>query len=135
MKSLLIAVLALALNASAGVVTVERINETIQRESGGNPHAIGRNGVVTEEFLDWVAMVESRNNPKAIGKLDELGAYQLRAIAVREVNRLTGSKWKHRDAFDPKKARIIARDYLRICERRVAQKTRESVYRKYRGLK
>lgn len=135
MKAILL-VLLLASSAGAGVVTYERVTETILRESGGNPNAVGLAGeVITEAFLDWVAMVESGNNPNARGKLDELGAYQLRAIAVREVNRLTGSRWKHRDALDPKKARIIARHYLLICSMRSAERTRESIYRKYRGLR
>lgn len=91
--------------------------------------------VVTPDFVAWVEHRESRGNPSARGKLDELGCMQLRAIAVREVNRVTGSKWKHRDALDPVKARSIGAAYLRICESRSRAKTREAVYAKYRGAK
>lgn len=91
--------------------------------------------VVTPDFVAWVEHRESKGNPSARGKLDELGCMQLRAIAVREVNRLTGSTWKHRDALDPVKARLIGAAYLRICETRSRVKTRAAIYAKYRGLK
>lgn len=91
--------------------------------------------VVTPDFVAWVEHRESKGNPAARGKLDELGCMQLRAIAVREVNRVLGTAWKHRDALDPVKARSIGAAYLRICETRIRVKTREAVYAKYRGAK
>ena len=90
--------------------------------------------VVTEALLDRVAWAESRNNPRAVGKLGEIGAYQLRPIAIREVNRLTGSRFTIADACTSK-AREIARRYLLICESRVTAPTAERVYAKYRGVR
>ena len=89
----------------------------------------------TPADLRWLAMRESSNNPNARGKLDELGIYQLRAIAVREVNRLKGTSFKHSDALDPVKAAIIAGHYWDIAASRTSRKTREGIHRIYRGLK
>ena len=90
--------------------------------------------VVDEALLNKVAWTESRNNPSAVGKLGEVGAYQLRPIAIREVNRIYGTSYTIKDATTPK-AREIARLYLLICESRVRVKTAASVYAKYRGVK
>lgn len=96
MKSLLIAVLALALNASAGVVTVERINETIQRESGGNPHAIGRNG--------------------------EVGLGQLKPGAVRDLRDEYEWTVTPGDRKNAKLNRIMTEGYLVLTERRLRER-------------
>lgn len=92
------------------------------------------NGASADD-LHWLAQRESGNRPNARGKLDELGLYQLRAIAVREVNRLKGTKFKHADALDSVKAPIIAGHYWDICASRTSRKTREGIHRIYRGLK
>lgn len=89
----------------------------------------------TPADLQWLAQRESGNRPNARGKLDELGLYQLRAIAVREVNRLKGTNFKHADALDPIKAQIIAGHYWDISASRTSRKTREGIHRIYRGLK
>ena len=91
--------------------------------------------VVTADFVSWVEQRESGGNAKARGKAGELGCMQLKAIAVREVNRIHGTRYQHQDALDPIKARWIGAAYLRICETRCAIKTRDAVYRRYRGLK
>lgn len=91
--------------------------------------------IVDSSFVDWVARRESGFDYNARGKLDELGAWQLRAIAVREVNRIFGTSYVHSDALDPVKGRRIATLYLRICESRSRSKTRAAVYRIYRGLR
>ena len=90
--------------------------------------------VVTEALLDRVAWAESRNNPRAVGKLGEIGIFQLRPIAIMEVNRLTGSRYTIADARTGR-AREIARRYLLICESRVTNPTAERVYARYRGSK
>ena len=89
--------------------------------------------MVTDSLLDYVAWRESRNNPHAVGKANEIGAYQIKAIAVDEVNRIFGTRYTHADAIPH--GRDIARYYLLICESRVKNPTAERVYRKYRGLK
>ena len=90
---------------------------------------------VDDALLDHVAWIESRNNAKAVGLREELGAYQLRPIAVREVNRIYGTNFKFADALSIKKSREIARLYLLICESRVRVKTPANVYAKYRGVR
>ena len=88
--------------------------------------------VVTDALLGRVAWAESRNNPRAVGKLGEVGAYQLRPIAIREVNRIYRTRYTVADARTAK-AREIARRYLLICESRVTAPTAERVYLKYKG--
>lgn len=96
MKSLLIAVLALALKASGGVVTVERINETIQRESGWDPQAIGRNG--------------------------EVGLGQLKPGAVRDLRKHFGWEVTAKDRLCPRLNRIMTEGYLVLTERRLRER-------------
>ena len=91
--------------------------------------------VVTEALLDRVAWAESRNNPRAVGRLGEVGAYQLRPIAIREVNRICGTKYHVADARNMVRSREIARRYLLICESRVTVPTAARVYAKYRGAR
>lgn len=94
-----------------------------------------RSDGATPADLRWLAQRESGNNPNARGKLDELGKFQLRAIAVREVNRLKGTSFKHADALDQVKAPIIAGHYWDIAASRTSRKTREGIHRIYRGLR
>ena len=90
---------------------------------------------VTDALLDRIAWIESRGNPKAIGQLGEIGIFQLRPIAIREVNRIHNTRFTVADARRPRTSRRIARLYLRICERRVSNPTPERVYAKYRGAR
>lgn len=96
MKSLLIAVLALALNASAGVVTVERINETIQRESGWNPRAVGRN--------------------------KEIGLGQLKPGVVQDLREHFGWDVTAKDRWCPRLNRIMTEGYLVLIERKLKER-------------
>lgn len=91
--------------------------------------------VVDDALLNKVAWVESRNNPKAVGKLGEIGMFQLRPIAIREVNRVYGTKYHIRDARKMVESREIARLYLLICESRCRVKTPANVYARYRGAR
>ena len=91
--------------------------------------------VVTDALLDRVAWSESRNNPRAVGRLGEVGAYQLRPIAIREVNRIYGTRYHVADARNMVRSREIARRYLTICEARVNNPTPARVYAKYRGVR
>ena len=115
----------------------EALITTNQTADLGAPaiHSVGAPSVVTATLLDRVAWTESRNNPKARGKQGEMGAYQLKAIAIREVNRIHGTGYLPKDAWDPIKAREIARLYLLICEHRCKVKTPSAVYAKYRGVR
>lgn len=97
--------------------------------------AAKRSEGASAEDLRWLSKRESNNKPHARGKLGELGLYQLRAIAVREVNRLKGTSFKHSDALDPVKAPIIAGHYWDIAASRTSRKTREGIHRIYRGLR
>jgi len=63
--------------------------------------------------LDALAMVESGGNPKAIGDNGlALGEFQLHKEAVLDANRFLKAKFKHKDALEPRSARIIADAYI-----------------------
>lgn len=89
---------------------------------------------ITRDFVHKVAMRESGNNPKARGRAGEVGPHQIKAVAVAEVNRVTGTKWKLEHAKDPELSELIAYAYLKICQDR-SNGTLEGAYRKYRGLR
>ena len=90
---------------------------------------------INASHMHAIAIKESGNNPRAVGKAKELGKFQLKAVAVKEVNRVTGTKWKHSDAIDPELSDYIAYAYMRICQSRAKDKSVASAYRVYRGLK
>lgn len=89
---------------------------------------------ITHDFVRKVAVRESGNNPKARGKAGEVGPHQLKAVAVKEVNRLNGTKWRLEHAKDPELSGFIAYAYLQICLSR-SNGTAEGAYRVYRGLR
>ena len=47
-----------------------------------------------------IALTESRFQADAVGTKDDVGILQIRPIYVEEVNRVTGSNYRHEDAFD-----------------------------------
>ena len=99
--------------------------------------ARARGGVVTEEFLDRVAWTESRNNPAARGKHGELGAWQIKAIAVAECNRVYGWRLSHGSVVDQVVGRAAARGYCLILENTLRarlgrQPSPSELYRSYR---
>ena len=60
-----------------------------------------------------VAEVESNSNPRAIGDGGKaFGIVQIHNIAVKDVNRLCGTNYKHRDAFNEEHAKNIFILYL-----------------------
>lgn len=82
---------------------------------------IGRayGGVVTEDFLDSIAQRESGNNPHAVGKAGEVTAYQLKPCAVRDVNKYFGWTAEIRALRQPSVARAYARGFCLILEQRM----------------
>lgn len=67
-----------------------------------------------DRLLDAIALVESNNQAAAIGDGGQaVGAYQIRPIFLRDVNRILGcERYKLPDRFDPAKSRQMARVYL-----------------------
>lgn len=66
-----------------------------------------------ETLLDAIAEIESQNRPDAIGdKGRAIGAYQIHRAYWKDGTRILGMDWSYREAFDPKKARRVARAYL-----------------------
>lgn len=67
--------------------------------------------------LALIAWLESRNEPFAINPNDPTpacGPYQMREIAVQEVNRIHGTSYVLADCFDDRKNKRLAMAYLVI---------------------
>jgi hypothetical protein len=64
-------------------------------------------------IIEALCTVESGNHPNAVNG-DCAGIIQMRPCIVREVNRITGSKYSQKDRLNPVKARKIALEYLEI---------------------
>jgi soluble lytic murein transglycosylase-like protein len=80
---------------------------------------------VPESLIDALCIVESNNNPKAIGDGGRAyGILQVWEVVIVDVNRAYKTNYKHKDAFDPDKARDICRKYLAIyaTEKRLGRK-------------
>jgi hypothetical protein len=68
-----------------------------------------------DRLIPALVKVESNGNPRAVGdKGKALGALQVWEVVVIDVNRAHGTRYTHKDAFDPAKARDICRRYLAI---------------------
>jgi hypothetical protein len=68
-----------------------------------------------DRLIPALVKVESNGNPRAVGdKGKALGALQVWEVVVIDVNRAHGTRYTHRDAFDPANARDICRRYLAI---------------------
>lgn len=64
-------------------------------------------------LLSALIAVESGGNPHAIGDQGRAyGILQIHANVVHDVNRVKGTRYVHKDAFDPVKARAICEAYL-----------------------
>lgn len=66
-----------------------------------------------DKLLDVLQYVESKNDAKAIGDGGKaFGILQIWEGVIKDVNRVYKTNYKHEDAFDPVKARDIAKKYL-----------------------
>lgn len=67
-----------------------------------------------DELLDAIALVESNNRANAVGDGGSaVGAYQIRPIFLRDINRILGwEKYELDDRWDRQKSRAMARVYL-----------------------
>lgn len=80
---------------------------------------------VPERLIDALAVVESNNNPSAVGDSGKAyGVLQIWEVVIVDVNARFGTKYRHKDAFDPVIARDICRKYLSIyaTEKRLGRK-------------
>jgi len=68
-----------------------------------------------DRLIPALVQVESNGNPRAVGDNGKaLGALQIWSVVVLDVNRAKGTRYTHKDAFDPAKAEAICRAYLSI---------------------
>jgi len=61
------------------------------------------------DLLNAMIQVESGGNPKAINQAEKAyGVLQIRPIMIDDFNRIYKTNVKHKDAFNPEVARVIA---------------------------
>ena len=83
--------------------------------------------------------VETNNNPKAIGDNGRAyGVLQIHNICIKDVNKVYGTSFSHKDAFIPHKAEVIALLYLKQGVKLFKRKynklpTDEEIIRMYNG--
>lgn len=66
-----------------------------------------------DKIIPALVQVESHGNIRAVGDGGRsLGQLQISKEVVADVNRLTGSTYRHTDAFNPAKANAICKAYL-----------------------
>ena len=67
---------------------------------------------IPDRYVQALIVVESRGNSKAIGDHGRAyGILQIHQGVIQDVNRWYGLQYRHRDAFDPVKARKICKLY------------------------
>jgi hypothetical protein len=90
-----------------------------------------------DRLIPALVQVESNGNPRAVGDNGKaLGQLQIWSVVVVDVNRAKGTRYTHKDAFDPAKAEAICRAYLSIyCtpRRRGRSPTMEDAARIWNG--
>lgn len=88
--------------------------KAVAETAGHDLRAPGNAVAGIDDLLDAIALVESNNRANAVGDGGSaVGAYQIRPIFLRDVNRILGwSKYELADRFDPEKSRAMARVYL-----------------------
>jgi hypothetical protein len=92
---------------------------------------------VTPEFVHWVGVRESGMNHAAVGRAGEIGAWQVKPIALRDVNKHFGWRYTVADLRLEANASRIATAFLRLQERRLRvllrrQPSQSEIYGAYR---
>jgi len=87
-------------------------------------------GIITEELVDAQIERESAGNPSAIGLAGEVGLGQIKDVVVLDLVREYGWKITTADRFCPKKNRAMTRGFLVLTERRLAQALRRQPTRR-----
>jgi soluble lytic murein transglycosylase-like protein len=76
----------------------------------------------SDPLLDAIKQVESSGNAKAIGDGGKaVGAYQIHAAVITNVNRKYGTKYTLKDRTDPHKSRQICKLYLTMYGKGLSQ--------------
>lgn len=106
-------------------------------EQGVQISRLGPTSVVTPEFVQWVGMKESGMNHRAVGRHGEQGAWQIKPIALKDVNKNFGWRYTVSDLRDPSPARAVATAFLGLQERRLLgylrrQPSTSEIYSAYR---
>ena len=92
-----------------------------------------------KDMLQVIKQIESRNQADAVGDGGRaFGVIQIHEIAVKEVNRIKGTDYKHIDMFNVDVAEAFFYDYIDICTKyytRVEKKppTEQDLVRMYNG--
>ena len=85
-------------------VTNKSINQVLEVPKVSIP-TLETHKLTIDQIAYIIRYQESRDNPDTLNvKEDAVGAYMIRKITVREVNRLYGTNYTYEDRYDPIKA-------------------------------
>ena len=85
-------------------VTNKSINQVLEVPKVSIP-TLETHKLTIDQIAYIIRYQESRDNPDTLNvKEDAVGAYMIRKVAVREVNRLYGTNYTYEDRYDPIKA-------------------------------
>lgn len=86
------------------------------------------------KLLVALIAVESGGNPRAYNPQEKaVGLLQIRPCVIDDVNRITGSRWRIEDAYDPAISQKIAIDYLTYWTAKSEQSSLKSAARIWNG--
>lgn len=90
-------------------------------------------GNPSERLLDAIEQVESNGCETAIGDNGEaFGSFQLHWGYIQDVNRIKGTNFTHRDAFNRNVSRFIVRSYLihygKLYQRKTGEEPTDEIY-------
>lgn len=80
--------------------------------------------VDSTRLIDALIRVESNGKPNAVGDSGKaFGVLQIHEITVREANRIAGTRYTHREMFEPTKARAVAEIVLSHYSKHISKTT------------
>ena len=72
--------------------------------------------LTTYPNLDAIKHIETRNQPHLVGDGGKAyGVIQIHSIAVKEINRIYGTDFKHKDMFDVETSEKFFKLYMDAC--------------------
>jgi len=91
-----------------------------------------------EKLIPFLKKIESNNNPNAKGdylngKPRSLGILQIRKGVIDDVNQHYNTNYKHKDAFDIKKAEDICKKYISLYTKNIKDPSYEILARIWNG--
>lgn len=106
----------LNMNSACNTISNEVLNEYLER-------------LVLEKIARAVVHVESRGNDRAVGKDNDVGAYQITPIRLRDYNMRTGKHYTRNDLF----TRVVSSEIFSYYAKEIGVWNYEQIARCWNG--